>query len=192
MTDDLVRRAREALEGVTEGPWAVAKKGGDSTDYIIMTGLDRLMYHEERGEDCVGQINNLGRDDGEMFGPDARFIAAARQLVPEMADRIEALEVELKDARGAEAILAAAIEDGVRAGLEIARASAQVDRAEAQKNIEQFRREGWGGSAEQIWTGRFVASDTHMNNLRDFSLDPEVIAKAVRKVKNGIQGGAGE
>lgn len=73
MSDDLVKRAREAMQGVTEGPW-------------------------QPGEALLGAVFNwhLPTDHPnaiicqEATEADADFIAAARQLVPEMARRIEA------------------------------------------------------------------------------------------------------
>lgn len=70
--DDLVKQAREALDGVTPGPWATYEhiNGG----YYISSQIDK--YTDE--------------DVGGNFTPaDARLIAASRALVPAMADRIE-------------------------------------------------------------------------------------------------------
>jgi hypothetical protein len=74
---DLVSRARAALEGTTEGPWFVDVV--DAT-YLIISVNDYT----------VAEVlsNDVDRD------ANARFIAAARSLVPEMVNRIAALEAE--------------------------------------------------------------------------------------------------
>jgi hypothetical protein len=76
MSEDLLARARAALEGVTSGPWV----------------LDR-MYVDSEGE-------NYWDVDGPNGGwvahcevePAARFIAASRQLLPELIARLVELE----------------------------------------------------------------------------------------------------
>jgi len=74
-TDDLVTRGRAVLQGVTEGPWEV-----DQRHRIIWLG------------DC-----DLGFRIGEHHQADenARFVAEARTLVPEMVAEIEALRAQL-------------------------------------------------------------------------------------------------
>lgn len=79
--DDLIRRAREALVDVTPGPWRASWESVDP-DWAIVTGP---------GGGIVSNVN-----DAEQ--PNARFIAVARDLVPAMADRLEAQEALLKEA----------------------------------------------------------------------------------------------
>lgn len=79
--DDLIQRAREALVDVTPGPWRASWESVDP-DWAIVTGP---------GGGIVSNVN-----DAEQ--PNARFIAAARDLVPAMADRLEAQEALLFEA----------------------------------------------------------------------------------------------
>lgn len=73
MSTDVVARAREALEGVTKGPW---KLGNRAYPDVVHTPHGCL-WNPSRGE-----INNP--QDGE-------FIAAARSLVPELVAEVERL-----------------------------------------------------------------------------------------------------
>ena len=84
---DLIRRAREALVDVTPGPWShntMGEFGPSSCEDDQSYG----MICEPAGEcDWPNAVDN------------ARFIAAARDLVPAMADRLEAQEALLKEAK---------------------------------------------------------------------------------------------
>lgn len=72
MTDELVKQARDALAGVTPGPWVRSELVvGDREDFI------------------VADLEACAQDMPEVYA-NARFIAAARELVPAMRDRIEA------------------------------------------------------------------------------------------------------
>jgi hypothetical protein len=87
MTDDLVKAAREALVGVTEGPWATDQDKSPSDVYCSL------------GSNCISRwpTRTLTECDTNYFdgNANARFIAAARSLVPAMADRIEELEAKV-------------------------------------------------------------------------------------------------
>lgn len=79
---ELVDRAKASLEGVTEGVWTVDPMRGGHCGV--------------RGGKYQLQVV-YARSDWEGFGngsrlADAEFIAAARQLVPELIAEIEALE----------------------------------------------------------------------------------------------------
>lgn len=79
---DLVQRAREALEGVTEGPWATDEGGEVHKD-------GRVIYAWPKW------------NGADFDGPTERNMAfgvEARTLVPAMADRIEELEAKLAEA----------------------------------------------------------------------------------------------
>ena len=75
---DLVKQARDLLDGVTLGPW----EWGQHTTDGIQGVIEPYMCQGEGFVD-VSEAN-------------ARFIAATRDLVPAMADRIEALEAALR------------------------------------------------------------------------------------------------
>ena len=84
MSDDLVNRAREVLDGVTPGPW---REDGPTWNKIVWSDADNRVCF-------MAHSNGLNdyRDEAT-----ARFIAASRQLVPKMADCIEALQAEVRE-----------------------------------------------------------------------------------------------
>ncbi len=91
--DDLIQRAREALVDVTPGPWEAALEKG-------CHGIVASIQDEVR---CVAIIGNAPEtpEREQMRFANARFIAAARDLVPAMADRLEAQEALLREAMAA-------------------------------------------------------------------------------------------
>lgn len=89
---DIIARAEAALEGVTEGPWTVESQ----VDH--MSGETEYWLPEI--EQWRGYRNNIQCGTDKAL---ARFIAAARTLVPELI-------AELKSARAQLALLAAAAE----------------------------------------------------------------------------------
>lgn len=80
MADDIVARARAALEGVTRGPW---KLGNRHYPDVVHTPRGCLWHPD------LGRINDP--TDGE-------FIAAARTLVPELLAEVERLRGALGEA----------------------------------------------------------------------------------------------
>jgi len=74
MTDDVLARAQQALEGVTPGPWRV----GSDTYHDIYGPDGRLVFEHDPGP---------RREDAE-------FIAAARSLIPELIDALQAARTE--------------------------------------------------------------------------------------------------
>lgn len=84
MTDDLIARAKAALEGVTEGPWRASLL--DGIDYEDGSSCIRGgVYPDERGSTPVFLTS------GGIDRRDARFIAASRTLVPELVAEVERL-----------------------------------------------------------------------------------------------------
>lgn len=93
---ELLNRAKAALRGITEGPWAtngvligceLVKESPGVTSYKYAIGeMDEDSYDEEGGQ---------GEYDGEAWRPheqmlaDAEFIATARTLVPELVAELE-------------------------------------------------------------------------------------------------------
>ncbi|WP_165803292.1 hypothetical protein [Mycobacteroides abscessus] len=82
---ELVDRAKASLEGVTGGPWETRPGAtGDPT-------TTSASVHS-------GHRSILVSSDGYHYGyadkADARFIAAARQLVPELIAEVERLQAE--------------------------------------------------------------------------------------------------
>lgn len=85
MTRDILDRAAEAVEGTTPGPWH-----RDCWDI-----LGRAARHGG-GTGHICEVSRPNGTDDKYWLPDeadqnARFIAASRQLVPEMAEEIAAL-----------------------------------------------------------------------------------------------------
>ena len=70
---DIVERAKAALEGVTKGPW----KLGNRRYPDVVHSRSGCLWNPSRGE-----VNNPA--DGE-------FIAASRDLVPELVAEVERL-----------------------------------------------------------------------------------------------------
>lgn len=71
---DIVERAKAALDGVTDGPW-------------------EWFYGDQCcGGTCVDNDHGLPlHSGGDLLPNDARFIAAARTLVPELVAEVEEL-----------------------------------------------------------------------------------------------------
>lgn len=83
--DDLVDRARAALVGVTPGPWI--------RDMSYWWPSKVRSLHPDHKHRWVVDVSSFPTATHTL--EDARFIAAARSLLPEMADRIAALEADL-------------------------------------------------------------------------------------------------
>lgn len=99
---DLVAKARAALDGVTPGPWCVA----DET--VVLTQINEPIettydigypLAETKRQKSFWTMANWPEGEPEA---NARFIAAARSLVPEMADEIARLRAEVERLREAE------------------------------------------------------------------------------------------
>ena len=90
MSDDLIRRAREALVDVAPGPWEAALEKG-------CHGIVASIQEEARFVAVIGNAPETPEREPMRFA-NARFIAAARDLVPAMADRLEAQEALLREA----------------------------------------------------------------------------------------------
>lgn len=88
-TDDIVARARAALEGITPGPWRHCR-GSSSAPPIMVdqngTGMGLRVAVEDMMEED-------GVDPGDIRGwiRDATFIAQSPELVRELADEVERL-----------------------------------------------------------------------------------------------------
>ncbi|AIY32515.1 hypothetical protein PBI_LUCKY2013_154 [Mycobacterium phage Lucky2013] len=105
MTDELISRAEQSLEGVTEGPWEVAEeidgwRAGRPTvirarnpnpgwEYlrVVTVGQTRPHFGTMRG--------TKGQDEANVA-----FIAAARSLVPELLEALKEARNEVQYLRG--------------------------------------------------------------------------------------------
>ena len=82
MSDDLTTRARELLAGITPGLW-IAKADDEDGPYYLVAEQD------ESNRDLIAE---------EMYSWEtAQFIAAAPQLVEQMADRLDAIREKLDE-----------------------------------------------------------------------------------------------
>ena len=97
--DDLIRRAREALVDVTPGPWHHDGHTGVMASGSVDTYSGPVWATIIRAEQ-TSEMDGDGRSWETSGDPDAnaRFIATARDLVPAMADRLEAQEALLREA----------------------------------------------------------------------------------------------
>lgn len=89
MTDytDLLARLRASTEGTTQGPWSLAE--GSQTAHCCFSASVVVPW-PDHGSDMRSIL--------EAFGDaDARFAAAARQLVPEAAAAIAALQAQVRE-----------------------------------------------------------------------------------------------
>ena len=89
MTDDLITRAKAALEGVTEGPWSEASS-------IPSDGVDCYFVRSKRPYPApmrgfkIVEVASVYTERNDK--KDATFIAAARALVPELIEALEATQ----------------------------------------------------------------------------------------------------
>lgn len=73
---DVCDRARQALEGVTDGPWEATSYGVEQPYEFDLHRFDQMPLR-------------IARTD--QSGADSKFIAAARTLVPELVAEVERL-----------------------------------------------------------------------------------------------------
>lgn len=107
---DLTQRLRDATEGTTPGPWNLCAHLANDHENGCTCGYRGVIYAADT-EYAICQPGHDVTPGEEGLEPprrpraeevaNARFIAAARQLVPEAAARIEALEAEVARLRGA-------------------------------------------------------------------------------------------
>jgi hypothetical protein len=115
MSDDLVKQAREALNGVSKEPWEIEWYicRADVKD-VQHAKTRKLRRGEGRRDVQVGdELWRVPKSIGPIFPnhdhwsgssltcdvADAMFVITARSLLPLMADRIEELETENKRIR---------------------------------------------------------------------------------------------
>ena len=113
---DVVARAKSALEGVTGGPW------------------DWFSADQCCGGTCVDNGHGLPlHSGGDLLPRDARFIAAARSLLPELVAEVENLR------RENEALIKRVIGDEERwaellhTRAELARVEAELERVKGER-----------------------------------------------------------
>ena len=88
---DVVARAKAALEGVTEGPWNCHDFGhyGDSEpSSIVIYAGDKFDWHAV----CDGDLLFSTAAWDAQEDTDARFVCAARSLIPELVAEVEKLQ----------------------------------------------------------------------------------------------------
>lgn len=120
-SDDVVQRARQALDGITPGPWKIDDYDESALDSIVSVADDRL-----------GGWVEVARSTGD----DARFIAAAPDLVRKLAAEVEKLRAQpvelsaqlLADAAGWEAVAEEHADTIGKVDAEVEKLCATVDR----------------------------------------------------------------
>lgn len=106
MTDISKEAVDALLQGVTEGPWMVAGVRGKVEGQSVHN-----VFRYNAGEKRDEQICAVWYDTKTGLGAkDARFISAARELVPAQAAEIERLRAALDETEAREAALLAANE----------------------------------------------------------------------------------
>lgn len=106
MSGDVVDRAKQALVGVTEGPWdhhIAPSEGSTETPagYLALTligdGEPLHVLTAQSPEPKFAYVVPAVTGDGPTSAVNADFIAAARSLVPELVAEIERLRTAQSD-----------------------------------------------------------------------------------------------
>ncbi|QFG09277.1 hypothetical protein SEA_EFRA2_92 [Mycobacterium phage Efra2] len=94
---DIADRADAAAAGVTPGPWEVI----EDYDQVVVAAGTRLSSpgcytdtDEIMANDLADDPDEPGISDQQRW-TDARFVAAARMLVPELADEVRRLQAQV-------------------------------------------------------------------------------------------------
>lgn len=95
---DVVEQARELLEGVTPGPWEASDDHAD--EITVGAGSYLANPGSYNPTDLIVEYDVYSDDDRErdQRWRDALFIAAARQLVPDLVATIEQLRTQIASA----------------------------------------------------------------------------------------------
>lgn len=100
---DIIEQAKTALEGTTEGPWwTKGKYNGREMGCAILaarTDCGPLPGNPTRG--AVAWSSAILNTRARECEANARFIAEARQLVPELISEVERLRAALADKEAA-------------------------------------------------------------------------------------------
>lgn len=83
MSDNLIARAKAAMEGINDGPWLLHNERGHY-------GVTNITEPHAFGNIVFAQSDYAGYGNGSRKA-DAEFIAAARTLVPELVAEVERL-----------------------------------------------------------------------------------------------------
>lgn len=98
--NDIVERAKAALEGVTDGPWVVDQHEDNDSDRITVgAGTFLSSPGHYTSTDLIYEVDTYGIEldsrDYTQIVADARFICDARSLVPELVAEVERLRAAL-------------------------------------------------------------------------------------------------
>jgi hypothetical protein len=85
MTDDVVARAKAAIDGVTAAPWRT-EPGSEATDAAVFVEAGPSLFW---CPDCG--------TNAEAGGREAEFIVAARLLIPELIGALQSSRAQLRD-----------------------------------------------------------------------------------------------
>ena len=124
---DLIRRAREALVNVTPGPWVMETVRTSCGTCHRIGPFPRPAYASKpEGWACVYDDYPPGVGSPDLLA-NSRFIAAARDLVPAMAARLEAQEALLREAVEALGMAVDDLDEWVACGDSLAQAGFNMD-----------------------------------------------------------------
>ena len=90
MTSDILKRAAEAVEGVTPGPW----RNEIRYSFIACDNTWHVLW-DVPNSTGVSLVSDTGGNTASCKN-DARFIAAARTLIPDMAAAIAERDAEIE------------------------------------------------------------------------------------------------
>ncbi len=90
MNDDIIERAKQALEGVTQGRWETRSDYNEPTRVV----------HSGEAEWSLFVCCDCQVEAGAINDADATFVSAARSLVPALVAELEAAREELAENEG--------------------------------------------------------------------------------------------